>query len=196
MQIGMIGLGRMGANMVRRLMRAGHECVVYDRRAQSVAMLVEEGAQGAESLAGLVARLAPPRVAWIMVPAGAVGATLDELRPVLARGDIVVDGGNSNWRDAIVRARELQARGVHFVDVGTSGGVFGLQNGYCLMIGGEPEPVDRLEPLFAALAPPQDSAPPLAGGAAEIGSAERGWLHCGPAGGRPLLQMGPQRIRV
>ncbi|HEU4565353.1 MAG TPA: NAD(P)-binding domain-containing protein, partial [Gemmatimonadaceae bacterium] len=153
MQIGMIGLGRMGANMVRRLLRAGHDCVAYDRAAEAVRALEREGATGAASLADFVARLAPPRVVWLMVPAAAVDDTLAELAGELGAGDIVIDGGNSNYRDDIARARRLAADGIHYVDCGTSGGVWGLERGYCLMIGGDEKAVDHCAPLFASIAP-------------------------------------------
>jgi 6-phosphogluconate dehydrogenase len=170
-QLGMIGLGRMGGNMVRRLLRAGHE-----------------GAVGAGSLDELAAKLAAPRAVWIMVPAAAVDRTLQDLAPRLSRGDAVVDGGNSYYVDDIRRARELVARGIHYVDVGTSGGVFGLERGYCQMIGGDGEAVRRLEPIFAALAPPLESAPRTPGRARK-GTAEHGYLHCGPSGAGHFVKM-------
>jgi len=160
MQVGMIGLGRMGANMVRRLEAGGHECVVYDRAPQAVQALAGEGATGAESLADFVAKLAAPRAIVIMVPAGVVGATLDALRPLLAAGDAVVDGGNSHYHDDIARARDLATSGIHFVDMGTSGGVWGRERGYCLMIGGDDEVVRRLDPIFRTLAPGEGEIPP------------------------------------
>ncbi|HEY4367628.1 MAG TPA: decarboxylating 6-phosphogluconate dehydrogenase [Steroidobacteraceae bacterium] len=193
MQIAMIGLGRMGANMVRRLLRAGHSCVVHDVRPESVAALVEEGAQGASSLTQLVKQLGTPRIVWLMLPAAVVSSTVAELRKLLQPGDIVIDGGNSNYRDALAHAREMQAEGLHFVDVGTSGGLYGLSEGYCLMIGGEPAPVALLEPIFAALAAPgeptaQSPAAP-AGEIAKLGAAERGYLHCGPVGAGHFVKM-------
>ena len=153
MQLGMIGLGRMGANLVRRLMRDGHRCVAYDRNPDVVKSLAAEGATGAESLADFVAKLDKPRAMWIMVPAGVVESTLDQLRPLLEPDDIVIDGGNSYYRDDITRAKDLKRDGIHFVDGGTSGGVWGLERGYCLMIGGEDEPVQRLDPIFKTIAP-------------------------------------------
>ncbi len=171
MQIGMIGLGRMGGNMVRRLMRAGHACVVYDRSPQAVDALVAEGATGSTSLSDLTTKLDGPRAVFLMVPAAAVQSTLDELVPRLQPGDVLVDGGNSHYQDDIARAKRLAAAGLHYVDMGTSGGVWGLERGYCLMIGGEADVVARLEPLFRALAP------------------ERGYLHCGPAGAGHFVKM-------
>jgi 6-phosphogluconate dehydrogenase len=187
-QLGMIGLGRMGANMVRRLLRAGHDCVAFDPVPDAVAALVAEGAVGAASLEELAGKLAPPRAVWIMVPAAAVDRTLAALAPWLAPGDVVVDGGNSHHVDDLRRARELGERGVAYVDVGTSGGVFGLERGYCLMIGGEPGAVRRLEPLFEALAPPTSSAPPTPG-RTRGGTAEHGYLHCGPSGAGHFVKM-------
>ena len=189
MKLGMIGLGRMGSNMARRLMRAGHACVVFDRSAAAVAALAAEGAAGASSLADLARQLAEPRAVWLMVPAAGVDATLADLAPLLARGDTVIDGGNSYYVDDIRRAKLLAARGLHYVDVGTSGGVWGLERGYCQMIGGEPEPVQRLEPIFAALAPPLDSAPRTPGRGKKGGSAEHGYLHCGGAGAGHFVKM-------
>src|SRR6516162_4282275 len=195
MQIGMIGLGRMGANMARRLMRRGHECVAYDRSADARATLASEGATAATSLDELVAKLAPPRTIWLMIPAGLVDAALDELAPHLAADDAVVDGGNSFYRDDVARARRLAPRGVHYVDCGTSGGVWGLERGYCLMIGGEPAVVHRLDPLFAALAPGADAAPPTPGRQVKAdvrargGTAAKGYLHCGPSGAGHFVKM-------
>jgi 6-phosphogluconate dehydrogenase len=188
MQLGMIGLGRMGANMVRRLMRAGHECVVYDRSPEAVSALAREGATGVTSLDELVGRLAPPRAVWLMVPAAAVDATLAELEPRLQRDDVVVDGGNSYYVDDIDRAARLATRGVHYVDAGTSGGVWGLERGYCLMIGGEDAAVRRLDPIFRSLAPGRGTAPPTAS-AALPGTAEEGYLHCGPPGAGHFVKM-------
>ena len=189
MQLGMIGLGRMGANMARRLMRAGHTCVVHNRSPEAVDALVREGATGAASLTELVQRLQTPRVVCLMVPAGSVGAVLDALVPLLARGDVVIDGGNSHYHDDIVRAKQLAAKGVHFVDMGTSGGVWGLERGYCLMIGGEAEVVARLDPLFAALAPGPGTIPRTPGREATSGTAERGYLRCGPNGAGHFVKM-------
>ena len=188
MQLGMIGLGRMGSNMVRRLLRAGHECVVYDASAAAVRALSGEGAVGTASLDEFVGRLAAPRATWLMVPAAAVDRALDELAPKLQRGDVVVDGGNSWYGDDIRRAKVLAERGLHYVDVGTSGGVFGLERGYCQMIGGEPEAVRRLDPVFSALAPGPAAAAPTPGRAAG-GTAERGYLHCGHAGAGHFVKM-------
>jgi 6-phosphogluconate dehydrogenase len=188
MQLGMIGLGRMGSNMVRRLLRAGHECVVFDTSPGAVKALADAGAVGAASLDELVGKLAVPRTAWLMVPAAVVDRALRDLAPRLQRGDVVVDGGNSWYGDDIRRAEDLARSGVHYVDVGTSGGVFGLERGYCQMIGGEPEVVRRLDPVFAALAPGQESAPRTPGRAA-AGTAERGYLHCGPVGAGHFVKM-------
>ncbi len=189
MQLGMIGLGRMGANMVRRLMRRGHECVVFDRSADAVASLVKEGAKGSSSLAEFAAKLQAPRAVWIMVPAGVVDATIAELRPVLAAGDICIDGGNSYYVDDIRRAGELRAKGIHYMDVGTSGGVWGLERGYCMMIGGEPETVARLDPIFASLAPGRGDIPRTSGREEVGGTAEQGYLHCGPSGAGHFVKM-------
>ena len=189
MRIGMIGLGRMGANMVRRLLGRGHEAVVFDRSAPAVEALRKEGSDGAGSLADLVGGLRAPRVVWLMVPAAGVDPTIADLAPLLERGDAIVDGGNSYYVDDIRRAGELAARGLHYVDVGTSGGVFGLKRGYCQMIGGEPDVVNRLDPIFAALAPPRESAPPTPGRERKGGTAERGYLHCGPSGAGHFVKM-------
>src|SRR6516162_3110825 len=163
MQLGMIGLGRMGANLVRRLMRDGHRCVAYDVNPEAVKSLAAEGAVGAESLADFVAKLEAPRNIWIMVPAGIVERTLAELRPLVEADDIVIDGGNSYYRDDIPRAAELKRDGIHYIDCGTSGGVWGLERGYCLMIGGEGEPVRRMNPIFLTIAPGKGSAEPTPG---------------------------------
>ncbi len=189
MQLGMIGLGRMGANMVRRLTRAGHTCVVYDVDAGAVKGLEGEGATGAASLEEFVAKLERPRTAWVMVPAGYTGETVTKLAALLSPGDIVLDGGNSHYHDDISHAAKLKEQGVHFVDVGTSGGVFGLERGYCLMIGGEAEVVDRLEPIFAAIAPGVEAAPRTEGRTGGPSRAERGFLHCGPAGAGHFVKM-------
>jgi 6-phosphogluconate dehydrogenase len=188
MQLGMIGLGRMGSNMVRRLLRAGHECVVFDTSPAAVRALADAGAVGAASLDEFAGRLAAPRAAWLMVPAAVVDRALGELLPRLERDDVVVDGGNSWYGDDIRRAKELAEKGVHHVDVGTSGGVFGLERGFCQMIGGAPEVVKRLDPIFAALAPGQGSAPPTPG-RRPGGTAERGYLHCGPSGAGHFVKM-------
>src|SRR5438552_11401266 len=182
MQLGMIGLGRMGANMVRRLLRGGHQCVVYDVSPDAVKGLAKEGAVGAFSLDELVQKLSKPRAVWLMVPAGIVDKMLKELEPRLEEGDILIDGGNSYYIDDIRRAKELKARGLHYVDVGTSGGVWGLERGYCQMIGGEKPIVERLDGIFATLAPNIDSAPRIPGREKIAGTAEHGYLHCGPNG--------------
>jgi 6-phosphogluconate dehydrogenase len=189
MQLGMIGLGRMGANMVRRLMAAGHECVVYDVSADAVAQLESEGATGSASLEELVSKLEQPRSAWIMVPAALVGRIVDELMQHLQAGDVIIDGGNSYYRDDVDRAASLLPTGVHLVDVGTSGGVHGLERGFCLMIGGEDEVVRRLDPIFASLAPGVDSAPRTEGKAGDPSAAEQGYLHCGPNGAGHFVKM-------
>jgi 6-phosphogluconate dehydrogenase len=189
MQLGMIGLGRMGSNMVRRLMRAGHQCVVYDVDPRAVDALAGEGATGAESLAGLVRALNPPRAVWLMVPAALVDRELAALAQQLSKGDTIIDGGNSYYHDDIRRAGELKASGIHYLDVGTSGGVFGLERGYCLMIGGEAPVVERLDPVFRALAPGIDAAPRTPGRDSATGTAERGYLHCGPPGAGHFVKM-------
>ena len=187
MQLGMIGLGRMGGNMTRRLIRAGHDCVVYDQQSQSVHQLESEGAQGADSIGAFVAALEAPRAIWLMVPAAVVDATLETLLPRLQKNDIVIDGGNSYYVDDIRRAQMFERRGVHYVDVGVSGGVWGLERGYCLMIGGASEPVQRLAPIFAALAPGRSAAPQTEG--RETTTADEGYLHCGPAGAGHFVKM-------
>jgi 6-phosphogluconate dehydrogenase len=188
MQLGMIGLGRMGANLSRRLMRDGHRVVAYDRNPDVVKSLAGEGATGAESLADFVAKLDKPRAMWIMVPAGVVEATLEQLRPLLEADDIVIDGGNSYYRDDLTRAADLKRDGIHYIDVGTSGGVWGLDRGYCLMIGGEDEPVRRLNPIFLTIAPGRGMAEPTPG-LAKGGTAEQGYLHCGPNGAGHFVKM-------
>jgi len=190
MQIGMIGLGRMGANMVRRLVRAGHQCVVFDVSPQSVQALVKEGAVGAASMDDYAAKLTKPRASWMMVPAAVVEATVSELSKRFEKGDIIVDGGNSYYIDDIRRAKLLAPKGIHYVDSGTSGGVFGLERGYCQMIGGEPGVVKHLDPIFSALAPPMDSAPRTEGrDKVKGGTAEHGYLHCGPNGAGHFVKM-------
>ncbi len=189
MQFGMIGLGRMGANMARRLLRAGHQCVAFDRSAAAVEALEREKAAGASSLQELVHKLERPRTLWMMVPAAVVDGALAELVPLLEKDDVVVDGGNSYYVDDIRRAKELAAKGLHYVDVGTSGGVWGLERGYCQMIGGEPAVVARLDPIFAALAPGAGSAPRTPGREGKRGTAEQGYLHCGPSGAGHFVKM-------
>ena len=189
MQMGVIGLGRMGANMVRRLKRAGHECVVFDRSPDAVEELVREKAIGADSLQELSRKLRKPRGVWMMVPAAVVDRTIADLAPHLERGDILIDGGNSYYVDDLRRAKELASKGIHYVDVGTSGGVFGLDRGYCLMIGGEDATVRHLDPVFAALAPGLVSAPRTPGREGQGGTAEQGYLHCGPPGAGHFVKM-------
>jgi 6-phosphogluconate dehydrogenase len=189
MQLGMIGLGRMGSNMVRRLLRHGHDVAAFDRVASAREAMAREGARAAASVTELVEGLEAPRVVWLMVPAAVVDAATAELAPLLERGDTIVDGGNSYYVDDLRRARELVTRGLHYLDVGVSGGVFGLERGYCLMIGGEREVVNRLEPLFAALAPARESAPPTPGRDGRPGTAELGYLHCGPSGAGHFVKM-------
>jgi 6-phosphogluconate dehydrogenase len=190
MELGIVGLGRMGANMARRLMRDGHRCVAYDVDAGAVAALAAEGAEGAASPAELAAKLAAPRAVWLMVPAGEITErTVEEVAAVLEPGDAIVDGGNSYYRDDIRRAAALRERGIDFVDCGTSGGVFGLERGYCLMIGGPEEPVRRLEPVFASLAPGVEAAERTPGRSGEPSPEERGYLHCGPSGAGHFVKM-------
>jgi 6-phosphogluconate dehydrogenase len=189
MQLGMIGLGRMGANLVRRLMRDGHECVVYDVSPDAVKQLEGEGAVGAASMEEFVGKLTAPRAAWIMVPAAVVDSTLDQLEPLMAEDDIIIDGGNSYYRDDLARAARLKPKGIHYVDVGTSGGVFGLERGFCLMIGGEDGVVQHLDPLFATIAPGVDAAPRTPGRSGAPNTAENGYLHCGPNGAGHFVKM-------
>jgi 6-phosphogluconate dehydrogenase len=190
MQIGVMGLGRMGANIVRRLMRAGHTCAVYDRDPEPGHKLVADGATTAGSVAGLVKALTPPRAVWIMLPAGAATeASIAELANLLSRGDTIIDGGNTYWKDDIRRGRELAAKGLHYLDVGTSGGVWGLERGCCLMIGGDKAAVDRLDPVFAALAPGKGSIPATPGRGGRDPRAERGYLHAGPSGAGHFVKM-------
>ena len=189
MQVAMIGLGRMGANMVRRLLRGSHQCVVYDNRPEAVAALVKEGAAGAGSLADLVAQLHRPRSIWLMLPAALVDQTIGALEGLLAADDIIIDGGNSDYHDAIATAERLKPRGLHFIDVGTSGGVWGLESGYCLMVGGDEPAVKRIQPLLATLAPGVAAAPAITAGTADISTAEQGFLHCGPPGAGHFVKM-------
>ncbi len=189
MQIGMLGLGRMGSNMVRRLMKDGHDCVVYNRSREPVEQLQREGAVGVFSLADMVATLEPPRTVWLMVPAAVVDEVLAQLMPLLEANDIVIDGGNSNYQDDIRRATELKAQGLHYLDVGTSGGIAGLKRGYCLMIGGESDIVSHLDSIFASLAPGVSAAPPTPGRAPSTGTADQGYLHCGPPGAGHFVKM-------
>jgi 6-phosphogluconate dehydrogenase len=190
MQLGMVGLGRMGANIVRRLMRAGHECVVFDVNPKAVEGLAGEGATGTESLDDFVAKLDKPRAAWVMVPAGEITeSTVNELASRLESGDAIIDGGNSYYRDDIRRAAALQPKGISYIDCGTSGGVFGLERGYCLMIGGPDEAFSRIEPIFAALAPGVDAAERTPGRSGDPAPAEQGYLHCGPTGAGHFVKM-------
>jgi 6-phosphogluconate dehydrogenase len=189
MQLGMIGLGRMGANLVRRLMRDGHRCVAYDHTEAHVKQLENEGATGATSIADFVAKLEKPRTAWLMLPAAVTDSALDALAELLEPGDAVIDGGNSYYRDDIIRAKQLAPKQIHYLDCGTSGGVFGLDRGYCLMIGGEDEPVRRLDPIFKTLAPGSGSAAPTPGRTRTTGTAPHGYLHCGPNGAGHFVKM-------
>jgi 6-phosphogluconate dehydrogenase len=189
MQLGMIGLGRMGANMVRRLLRGGHECVVFDRSPKTVEELVQERAVGAADLRDLVKKLERPRAVWLMVPAAVVDKTISDLAPLLDAGDTIIDGGNSYYIDDIRRAMELALKGIHYVDVGTSGGVWGLERGYCMMIGGEKQVVNRLDPIFHRLAPGAGDIPRTPGRDKVDGTAESGYLHCGPNGAGHFVKM-------
>ena len=189
MQLGMIGLGRMGANLTRRLMRDGHEMVVWNRDPGPTAQLASEGAVGSETPADLVAKLERPRAVWVMVPAAVTGRVVSDVAKLLDEGDTIIDGGNSYYRDDIARAAELAGRGIHYVDVGTSGGVFGLERGYCLMIGGEDDVVGQLEPIFATIAPDVDAAARTPGRTGVVATSERGYLHCGPNGAGHFVKM-------
>jgi 6-phosphogluconate dehydrogenase len=190
MQLGMVGLGRMGANIVRRLMRDGHECVVYDVNSDAVADLANEGATGAESLEDFVAKLTKPRAAWVMVPAGHITeSTVNDLAELMESGDAIIDGGNSYYRDDIRRSAAVGEKGIDYIDCGTSGGVFGLERGYCLMIGGPDDAFARLEPIFATLAPGVDAAERTPGREGEPSAAEQGYLHCGPSGAGHFVKM-------
>jgi 6-phosphogluconate dehydrogenase len=189
MQLGMIGLGRMGANLVRRLMRDGHECVVFDVNADVVKGLAGEGATGADSLEDFVANLTTPRIAWIMVPAAFAGQMVDKLAGLMESGDIIIDGGNSYYRDDIDRAEALAPKGLHYVDIGTSGGVFGLERGFCLMVGGEDDIVAHLDPLLRTIAPGFETAERTPDREGDLSTAERGYLHCGPNGAGHFVKM-------
>ncbi len=189
MQLGMIGLGRMGANMVRRLLRGGHDCAVFDMSSKAVAELVKENAVGTASLAEFAKALTKPRAIWLMVPAGVVDKTIADLLPHLERGDILIDGGNSYYIDDIRRGKELAPKGIHYADVGTSGGVWGLERGYCMMIGGELDVVKRLDPIFATLAPGRGDIPRTPGREKSRGTSEEGYLHCGPSGAGHFVKM-------
>jgi len=189
MQLGMIGLGRMGADMVRRLLQKGHECVVFDMKTDAVATLEREGALGARSIEDFVARLVKPRVVWLMVPAAVTDSMITKLTPLLDHNDMLIDGGNSYYLDDIRRSAQLQSPGIRYLDVGTSGGVWGAQRGYCLMIGGEKSAVEQLDPIFAALAPGIGAAPRTAGREKEAGTSEQGYLHCGPSGAGHFVKM-------
>jgi len=189
MQLGMVGLGRMGNGLVRRLMQDGHECVVYDVNAAAIEELEGAGATGAPTLDEFVAKLSRPRAAWVMVPAAFTGATVERLAALMAEGDIIVDGGNSYYRDDIDMSHKLAERGIHYVDCGTSGGVFGLARGFCLMVGGDDDAVAHLAPVFESLAPGIEAAPRTPGRSGDPSSAERGWLHCGPSGSGHFVKM-------
>jgi len=189
MELGMVGLGRMGSNMARRLLRAGHQCIVYDIHPEAGKLLVKDGAKAAASLEEFVRSLSKPRAVWMMVPAAAVDSTLTTLTPLLEPDDVVIDGGNSHYHDDIRRAARLKAKGIHYLDVGTSGGVWGAERGYCLMIGGEDTVVRRLDPIFAALAPPTEAASRTPGREKIKGTAEHGYLHCGPSGAGHFVKM-------
>src|SRR5712671_2258245 len=189
MQLGMVGLGRMGANMVRRLLKTGHDCVVFDMSPAAVSELTRENAVGATSLSDLVKKLENPRAVWLMVPAAVVDKTIADILPALEPGDILIDGGNSYYIDDIRRAKELAPKRIHYVDVGTSGGIWGLERGYCMMIGGEPQVVAHLDPLFAALAPGRGEISRTPGREETAGTAEQGYLHCGPNGAGHFVKM-------
>jgi 6-phosphogluconate dehydrogenase len=188
-QIAMVGLGRMGANLVRRLMRDGHECVAFDLNQDTVTQLESEGALGARSPEELIAKLSKPRVVWVMVPAAITGRTVDQLAALMEPDDVIIDGGNSYYRDDVDRAAALSQVGIHYVDVGTSGGVFGLERGFCLMIGGEREVVERLDPIFRTIAPGVEATTRTDGAEGEPSTAEHGYLHCGPAGAGHFVKM-------
>ena len=189
MQLGMVGLGRMGANLVRRLMRDGHECVVFDRTPSVVQSLEAEGAVGSSSIGEFVSKLDPPRAAWVMIPAAYTPETVNQVASAMSPGDIIIDGGNSYYHDDIAQAAALKEQGIHYVDVGTSGGVFGLERGFCLMIGGEDDVVRHLDPIFRTIAPGVDAAPRTEGRTGEPSTAEQGYLHCGPNGAGHFVKM-------
>lgn len=189
MQLAMVGLGRMGANMVQRLLKAGHQCVVYDRNPQAVADLAKLGATPASSLQELVAKTQAPRNVWLMIPAAFVDSTIQEIAPLLGKDDTLIDGGNSYYKDDLKRSRALAPKGIHYLDVGTSGGVWGLERGYCLMIGGDTAAVQRMDPIFKALAPGRGSIPRTPGREKLAGTAEEGYLHCGPSGAGHFVKM-------
>jgi 6-phosphogluconate dehydrogenase len=189
MQLGMIGLGRMGANIVRRLMRNGHECVVYDVSPDSVQELVREGATGATTVEEFVDKLTVPRVAWVMIPAGITGKVVDQLAELMEAGDVIIDGGNSNYHDDVRRSKALKEKGIHFVDIGTSGGVWGLERGYCLMVGGDDDAVSHIEPLLRTIAPGVGAISRTAGRDGEPAPEEQGYLHCGPSGAGHFVKM-------
>ena len=189
MQLGMIGLGRMGASIVRRLARGGHRCVVYDVRPEAIKSTTGRGVRGAASIEDLIAKLATPRAIWVMLPASVTGQTIEDVAAHLDRGDIIIDGGNSYYRDDLARAQALKSKGIHYVDCGTSGGVFGLERGYCLMIGGERAIVRHLEPLFKTISPGVDAAPRTYGKKGSVSEAEQGYLHCGPTGAGHFVKM-------
>ncbi|MDI9890800.1 phosphogluconate dehydrogenase (NAD(+)-dependent, decarboxylating) [Microbacterium sp. IEGM 1404] len=189
MQLAMVGLGRMGANIVRRLMKDGHDCVVYDVNQDAVAALAAEGATGASSIADLASKLEKPRAVWLMIPAGLTGSVVDQVAEVLEAGDIIIDGGNSNYRDDVRRAAKLQDTGIHYVDIGTSGGVFGLERGYCLMVGGHDEAVAHLEPVLRTIAPGPGDIERTPGRTGDYTPEERGYLHCGPSGAGHFVKM-------
>ncbi|MFT4211581.1 MAG: decarboxylating 6-phosphogluconate dehydrogenase [Microbacterium sp.] len=189
MQLAMVGLGRMGANIVRRLQKSGHDCVVYDVNADAVAALAAEGATGADSYADLARRLSAPRVVWLMIPAGLTGQVVEQVAAVLEPGDVIIDGGNSNYRDDVRRAAALRPGGIHYVDIGTSGGVFGLERGYCLMVGGPDEAVALIDPILRTIAPGAGEAPRTPGRTGELAPEELGYLHCGPSGAGHFVKM-------
>ncbi len=189
MQLGMIGLGRMGANIVRRLMRDGHECVVWDVNPDSVTSLESEGATGAATMEEFVGALSTPRVVWVMIPAGITGQTVEKVSALLDDGDIIIDGGNSNYRDDVRRAAKLKEKGIHYVDIGTSGGVFGLERGYCLMVGGDDYAVNIIDPVLKTIAPGPGEIERTPGREGELGAEEQGYLHCGPSGAGHFVKM-------